>query len=351
MTDLILNGHLCLRERLVLSFISKKSIYIKNIRSNLSKPGLRNFEIDLFSLIDKVSQDCSIEINETGSHLKFTPGYLKNGNFFHNTIGTRALSYYLEFLIYMVPNVKDKMNIKITGLRSLKADISLEAFVYVNLALLRKSGARDLRLRIISNSISKTKNTEVILFCPKTNLLNSFRYTKRGLILALQIVFTTSSNSVLSYENLFTILPKKLLDCNLNFRIHNFKVFNHKIDFKTITLLAETSTGCILSTDSTLTRKNLLFNQWVEFYRRVFYEFLEQLVSGNCIDGNNQVFFLINFLGITSKEESEIKVKKLTLSTIYFLRETKLILGSLFKIKYLKESKKIIIQKKASDNS
>jgi RNA 3'-terminal phosphate cyclase-like protein len=346
-----LNGHLCLRERLVLSFISKNPIYIKNIRYSLPNPGLRNFEIDLLSLIDKVFHDCLIEINETGTHLKFTPGHLKDGDYFHNTIGTRGLSYYLEFLIYLVPSVKNKMNIKIIGLRSLKADISLETFAYVNLALLRKIGARDLRLRIISNSISKTKNTEVILFCPKTNLLNPFRFTKRGLILALQIVFTTSSNSILSYDNLFTILPKKLLDCNLNFRIHNFKIFNRKIDFKTITLLAETSTGCILSADSTLTRKNLKFNQWVEFYRGVFSEFLEQLVSGNCIDGNNQVFFLINFLGTTSKDESEIKVKKLTLSTIYFLRETKHILGSLFKIKYLKESKKIIIQKKTKTNT
>ena len=350
MQSIILSHHLFLRERLFLSFISKKPIYIENIRVNFEKKGLRNFELNLLSLFDKLSMDCSVEINETGTNLKFVPSYLKGGNFFHSTNGTRSLGYYLEFLSYIIPSFKEKTNLKITGLRSLKADISLETFAYVNLSLLRKIGGRDLKLRIISNSISNVKNTEIILFCPKTDLFRSIYFNKRGLILAMRIIFTTSSNSILSYENLFTILPRKLLDSSLQFRIHNFKIFNKKINFKTITILAETSTGCILSIDSTMTRKNLKINQWVEFYRGIFFEFFQEIITGNCVDGHNQVFFLINFLGINSGKNSEIKVKKLTLSTIYFLRETKLILGSFFKIKYLKESKKIIIQKNSNNN-
>lgn len=339
-------GHLCLRERVFLSFISKKTIYIEDIRINFQKKGLRNYELDLFSLIDKLSDGCSFQINEMGTNIKFMPGFIKDGNFFHNTIGTRALSYYLEFLTYLIPSINKRINVKMIGVRSLKADSSLESFAYVNLAILRKIGGSGIRLRIITNLISKTKNTEVILFSSKLKFLSSFQLNKRGSILALQIIFTTSSSSVLTYENLSTILPKKVLNCGLNFKIHNFKVFNTKINFKTITILAETSTGCILSTDSTLTRKNLKVTRWLDFYREVFSEFLGQLLSGNCIDGPTQVCFLINFLHLNSKKISEIKVKNLTLSTIYFLREVKLSLGPIFRIKFLKVSKKIVIQKK-----
>jgi len=346
MSKPIFTGHLCLRERLFLSFFSGKPIYIEDIRIRTKKIGLRDFELNLLSLIDKLTHNCLIQLNEPGTHLKFSPGYVNEGNYFHNTDGTRSLSYYLEFLIYLIPTMRKKMNVKLLGIRSLKTEISLEAFSYVSFALFRKTGAQNLRLRIMTSAISKTKNTEVILFCPKINHLNSFQYIRRGRISDLQIIFTTSSNSILTYENLSTILPKKILNYNLNFKIHNFKVFNNKINFKTITLIAESSTGCILSKDFTITRKNLKFKQWIEFYRGIFSEFMSYLISGCCIDNHNQVFFLINSLNVSSSRISEIRVKKLTLSSIYFLRDCNTILGPIFKIKYLKYSKNIVIQKK-----
>ena len=343
MKNFVFNSHLCLRERLFLSIVSKKAIYIENIRNN---SGLRNFELNLFSLIDKITYNSLFEINESGTHIKFTPGFLKHGNYFHNTIGTRALSYYLEFLIYIIPLLKEKINIKLVGIRSLKADTSLEAFAYVNMAFFRKIAGRNFRMRIMTNLISKTKNTEVFLFCPKIVSMDSFSLNKLGSILSFHIIFTTSSNLTLTYENLSTILPTNYFEREIDFKIHNFKIFNNKINFRTITILAETSTGCILSSDSTLIDRVNSPNPWTEFYREIFSDFLEQLINGNCIDKQRQVFFLVNIINIDSKKDAEIKIKKLTLSTIYFLRDTRYILGQIFKIKYLKDSKKIIIKRR-----
>ena len=42
------------------------------------------------------------------------------------------------------------------------------------------------------------------------------------------------------------------------------------------------------------------------------------------------MFFLVNIINIDSKKDAEIKIKKLTLSTIYFLRDTRYILGQIF---------------------
>ena len=319
MSPVILNGNICLRERIYLSFVSKKPFYIKNIRTNFKKPGLRSFEIDLFSLIDKLCRNCSIEINETGTHLKFTPGYTQEGNIIHNTDGKRALSYYLEFLTFLIPLIGGKINIKIVGLRSLKADASLETFAYVNLAALRKIWGCNLKLRVTTNSISKKKNTEVILFCPKINLCKSFSINRRGLITAFQVILTASSDTMFTRENLNSILPEKLVNCGFDFKIHNFKIFNKKINFKTITILAETSTGCILSSDLTFVKKTIKSKEYAEYCRKIFLDFLEQFINGNCIDGYNQVFFFINLINASSKENSEIKIKRFTLSSIYFL--------------------------------
>jgi RNA 3'-terminal phosphate cyclase-like protein len=345
MANIILSGNICLRERIYLSFVSKKPFYIKNIRNNFKKPGLKSFEINLFSLIDKLSSNCSIEINETGTHLKFTPGYIQDGNLIHNTDGTRALSYYLEFITYLIPLVGGKINIKIVGLRSLKADVSLETFAYVNLALLRKLWGCNLKLRVTTNILSKRKNTEVILFCPKIDLCKSFQINKRGLIIAFQVILTTSSDIMFNNENLNAFLPKKLINCGFDFKIHNFRIINREIKYRTNTMLAETSTGCILSSDLTLTRKTIKVKEFVEFYRKIFLDFLKHFISGNCIDAYNQVFFLINLINVNSKGCSEIKIKKFTLSSIYFLRESKFFIGSLFKIKFLKSSRKILVQK------
>ena len=75
----------------------------------------------------------------------------------------------------------------------------------------------------------------------------------------------------------------------------NKKIFNKKINFKTITILAETSTGCILSSDLTFVKKTIKSKEYAEYCRKIFLDFLEQFINGNCIDGYNQVFFFYKF--------------------------------------------------------
>ena len=99
-----------------------------SIKTKKYKGGLRDYEINLLSLIDKLTHSSIIQLNEQGTHLRFSPGCVNEGNYFHNTNGTRSLSYYLEFLIYLIPSLQKKMNVKLLGVRSLKAEISLEAF-------------------------------------------------------------------------------------------------------------------------------------------------------------------------------------------------------------------------------
>jgi RNA 3'-terminal phosphate cyclase len=54
------------RQRLVLSTLSGRPIRIDEIRSRDAAPGLRDYEASLLRLLEKCTNGCVVEINETG---------------------------------------------------------------------------------------------------------------------------------------------------------------------------------------------------------------------------------------------------------------------------------------------
>lgn len=55
------------RQRLVCATLSGKPIRIDQIRADDESPGLRDYEASLLRLLEKVTDGCVIEINETGA--------------------------------------------------------------------------------------------------------------------------------------------------------------------------------------------------------------------------------------------------------------------------------------------
>lgn len=64
-----LKGSQNLRQRLLLSTLSSSPVLIEDIRAEETLPGLRPHEVSLLRLFEKVSDDCAVEINETGKVL------------------------------------------------------------------------------------------------------------------------------------------------------------------------------------------------------------------------------------------------------------------------------------------
>lgn len=61
-----LKGSQNLRQRLLLATLSSSPVLIEDIRADDSLPGLHQHEVSLLQLFEKVSDDCVVEINETG---------------------------------------------------------------------------------------------------------------------------------------------------------------------------------------------------------------------------------------------------------------------------------------------
>lgn len=79
------------RQRLVLSVLSGKPVQISDIRTNEDEPGLKDFEVSLLKLLDKVTNGTIVELNETGTSLYFQPGLLFGGAFEHECSLQRGL--------------------------------------------------------------------------------------------------------------------------------------------------------------------------------------------------------------------------------------------------------------------
>lgn len=63
------SGHQYLRHRLILSVLSGRPLRIEKIRSDDKNPGLRDFEISLLRLVEKVTNGTVIEISVTGVYI------------------------------------------------------------------------------------------------------------------------------------------------------------------------------------------------------------------------------------------------------------------------------------------
>eukprot|EP00960_Hanusia_phi_P042812 755722-Hanusia_phi.AAC.1 len=68
------------RYRIIAATLTGKAIRISDIRSNTESPGLRDFEASFLRMIEKLSNGCMIEINDTGTKMRYKPGVLVGGS-------------------------------------------------------------------------------------------------------------------------------------------------------------------------------------------------------------------------------------------------------------------------------
>jgi hypothetical protein len=323
-----LEGHFCLRERLAISFFLKKDLQINNIRIDSFKPGIRKFEIHLFSLIDKLIPGSSFEINENGTKMKFHPGGGLQTKVFHYVGKYRSLGYYLEFILYLSSIKSNAMEIKLSGLRSTPLDVSLEAILYVTIPLHRKWAGRDTRVKIFSNSFSLVKNTDLVLISPNLNFGGNIRIIQPGVLKKLRLILSHSSGSISVRELIKGFLQKKQLSQEVDFSFFRFKIPNKSLNFTSLTLVGQTSKGCIFGNDFSTSKKNLNSVLWKNILDQTFLSFFEDVKTGSCIDNRNQIFLMLKVLWKKKKEPSVIRIGKLTLSSIFFFRDVKRFVGS-----------------------
>ncbi|ABW98122.1 rcl1 (nucleomorph) [Hemiselmis andersenii] len=332
-----------LRERLALSIFSKKKISIFNIRKYQIKPGIRKFEIELFSIIDKLIPESKIEINEAGTIINFLPGLTKKTKVIHKISSLRGISYFIEFILYLLLLNPIRTEIKIEGIRTLNLDISLENIIFVTFPLMRKIGLRDLRIKIFTNFFSLLYNTELLIFSSDFYSETGFSITNSGFLKNLRIVLSSSKNNSFAINNIEKMKDNFQKLSEINKKFFNIKILNKNIFFQTVSLVGESSTGCLLGKDfSSIKKKNTNF--WRNKIYQIFCSLFNEIYKGNCIDGQNQIFFFLKMLCLKKTSQTELCVSNLTLASIEFFRDVKKFTGTVYSIESTSKKKPLKIK-------
>ncbi|PHU24953.1 putative RNA 3'-terminal phosphate cyclase-like protein [Capsicum chinense] len=109
----------------LLATLSSKSIIIEDIRADATWPGLHPHEVSFLYLLEKVCDDCVVEINETGklqlhhpiiAYVMYKPGIIMGGRHLVHDCGvSRSIGYFLEPLIVLGLFGKKSLTIRLKG--------------------------------------------------------------------------------------------------------------------------------------------------------------------------------------------------------------------------------------------
>ncbi|KPM45521.1 hypothetical protein AK830_g1061 [Neonectria ditissima] len=165
-------GHRAFTQRVVLSTLTGRPIYIAKIRSSSpTNPGLAPHEISFLRLMEAITNGSSMQISYTGTTITYHPGLItgtiagfgaSDGDMIEHNIPmtcTRGVSYFLLPLCLLAPFSKAHMNVRFSGPGVITSstetgDISVDSFRTAILPLFGLFGIPPARieLRVLQRS-------------------------------------------------------------------------------------------------------------------------------------------------------------------------------------------------------
>lgn len=345
-----LKGSQNMRQRLLLATLKSTPVLIEDIHAGDTLPGLRPHEISLLRLFEKLTDDCLIEINETGTKLKYKPGIIVGGSHLVHDCGfSRAIGYFLEPLILLGLFARKTLVIILKGITNDSKDPSVDTFRSTAFPLLRHFGvpSEGLKLEIKSRGVSPHGGGEVHLTIPTVQHLTATMWTDEGMVKRIRgEAFTTRVSVQLGNEMIYAargifnrLLPDVYIASDYRKRLEAGNSPGYGIS-----LVAETTSGCCISADTTVSyprgdeeediedegKKELI--PAADVGEKLASVLLEEIEKGGVVDSTHQgLLFLLCALCVN--DVSKVRVGKLSPYGIETLREIRDFLDVQFVIK------------------
>ncbi|PAV88894.1 hypothetical protein WR25_07479 [Diploscapter pachys] len=182
--ELVFEGCNFFRLRLVYSILSGRPVTIRNIRSEDSAPGISNYESKLISLLEKLCNGTKVEINQTGTQVRFRPGMISGGVVNFDCGTQKCISYFLEPVILLSPFCKTPVVVKLKGITNHPGELSVNAMKACWLKVYNKFVLNDekLDLKIIARGFAPDGGGTVIFTAPIVKTLRPVQRTTVGKI-------------------------------------------------------------------------------------------------------------------------------------------------------------------------
>jgi RNA 3'-terminal phosphate cyclase-like protein len=171
------------RQRVVFSILSGRRLRIDNIRDKDEVPGLRDFEVNFLRLIDALTNGTRVEINETGTSLRFQPGLPAGGTLDHDCGNGRSIGWFVEGILPMLPFSKKPTVLALSGITNDDVDFSVDSLRTVVLPTVAHFGIGDgLSLTLKRRGAPPVGGGLAVLTCPVVRELMPLNLVEEGYI-------------------------------------------------------------------------------------------------------------------------------------------------------------------------
>jgi len=325
------SGHLHFRHRLVLSILSGKTIKIDKIRSGDKNPGLRDYEVSLLRLIEKVTNGTVIEISLTGTAILVKPGIISGGPVTHECPLSRSVGYFLEPIIMLAPFSKKPLVLTLRGITTDDKDLSVDLIRTVTLPHLEPFGISDgLELKIRKRGSPPLGGGEVLFLSPIVRQVKTINFVEPGKIKRIRgiahAVRVSPQFSGRMIDSARSVLNRFIPDIYLYSDVYKGDESGKSPGYA-LSLVAESTTSAlhcaeavsqpgVAPEDVALQASRLLLNE---------------VERGGCVDQKHQILVLLLML-LGSEDVGRCRMAEPMERTIQFLRDARDAFGTSFKI-------------------
>lgn len=291
-------------------------------------PGLRDHEVSLLKLVEKVTNGSKIVINETGTAVTFVPGQLTGGKLSHDCSTSRSVVYYLEVVAAVAPFCKDAMILQLKGSTHDDNDNSVDTFRSVTLPLLQKLGVANnetaqLSFKIVSRGFGNGAQGCVIFTCPVLKFITPLDLTQEGLVKRVRGVFWSAKMnrefSVRFVESARSILNK----CVEDVWVYTENVKQSETPMLGASLMSETDFGFFKGVSGVESEPE----KADKLGKKMAKQLLHEIDAGGIVDQTHQwLVCLFMALAQDHKVSKAVIGKELSPNTVEFLRNIQIFL-------------------------
>ena len=355
------------RLRLITSLLSHRPLLIRNIHADAleTAPGLLPHEASFLRLLDSITNGTTVEINSTGTQLRFVPGVLVGGLVnLHKCPTTKSIGWFLEGILPLAPFGKEPLEIFFEGITDgmTHFDPSPDYIATAVLPLYRRFGVGKEeeeegspnipQCRVIRRGAAPLGEGRVRFVCPIVREIEPIEFTDmgkfkrvRGNAISCKIAPNSAARVAYSAKGL---LHKLLPDVWIHTDIHSMK---HSKNVNGcgpspglgICLAAESTEGVVICVECSLDPNKARGEDLPEdLGTRGSALLLDEIRKGGCIDTSAQTFALL-MMCLGPEDVARIRIGSLSRHSIVALRLFKEAFGVEFKVKTDVESKTIFM--------
>lgn len=277
----VFNDSYLFRYKIAFSLLTMTPIHIKNIHIDSVNFGLQSYEINYLKLITMITNGSKVQINKTGSEIKFVPGTITNNlgtHFSFECDKNRGLSYYLEGILLISLYGKEKLNCCLVGVTNNTQDVSADNFKLIFFCIINNIviGDNSAKFEIVSRALESTKKGgEVNVTIPIVKFIDSINFNQKGKLQNISVEYfginaTSSSNFLI--ERVKEHLKNLKVKIYYNKNVTNVK---NEIPGCSLSLCAKFNTKFVKTYDNVVVEKT----DMEEFAESVSKKFLIEILS------------------------------------------------------------------------